>query len=255
MNLEQLEPLAREWTRQSGDMILRHFRDPELSVEHKEDASPVTIADREAEQLLRKLIREHFPEHGLMGEEFGPDREDAEWVWLIDPIDGTKSFVSGVPLFGTVLCLQREGRPIFGAIHLPALDEWIVGDGQTALRNGTPVQVREPVSLSDAVLLTSDERDIGIHQSEGGWKRLLGEVSYCRTWGDCYGYFLVATGQADIMVDPIVNPWDFHGVIPIIEGAGGRITNWLGENALGSDSAVVAHPVIHEEIIVRLNVK
>ena len=178
MNLEQLEPLAREWTRQSGNMILRHFRDPELSVEHKEDASPVTIVDREAEQLLRKLIRERFPEHGLMGEEFGPDQEDAEWVWLIDPIDGTKSYVSGVPLFGTILCLQQAGKPVFGAVHLPVLGEWLVGDGRIALRNGEPVKVREPARLSGAVLLTSDERDVGMHQSEAGWKRLLGEVSY-----------------------------------------------------------------------------
>ena len=253
MNLEELEPLTREWTRLSGELILRHYRDNELSVDLKEDHSPVTIADREAEQLLRKLIRERFPAHGMLGEEFGPDRENSDWVWLIDPIDGTKSFVSGVPLFGTVLCLQREGRPVFGAIHLPALNEWIVCDGQFALHNGLQVAVSEPVSLREAVLLTSDQRNAEIHQSEDSWKRLHREVSYCRTWGDCYGYFLVATGKADIMVDPIVNPWDFHGAIPIIEGAGGRITNWQGEDALGSNSVVAAPSTLHEEVITHLN--
>ena len=134
MNLDQFQNLVLDWTCESGELILKHFRDPDLKVTQKKDASPVTQADRQAEQLLRKRISEHFPKHGIVGEEFDPVREEAEWTWLVDPIDGTKSFVAGVPLFGTVLSLQFHGKPVLGAIHLPALGgQLLVGDFQNAL--------------------------------------------------------------------------------------------------------------------------
>ncbi|MBC8348652.1 MAG: histidinol-phosphatase [Verrucomicrobia bacterium] len=254
MNLDQFQNLAFDWTRESGKLILEHFRDPDLKVDQKKDASPVTQADRQAEQVLRERISEHFPTHGIVGEEFDSVREEAEWTWLVDPIDGTKSFVAGVPLFGTVLCLQFNGKPVLGAIHLPALgDQLLVGDGNVALLDGNKVSVRESGPCGEWVILTSDERDIPTHRSEVGWKSLLKNVAYCRTWGDCYGYYLVATGKADVMLDPIVNPWDFHGAIPIIQGAGGKITNWIGEEAAGSDSTVAASSEIHSTVLSFLN--
>jgi len=254
MNLDQFQNLVFDWTRESGKLILEHFCDPDLKVDQKKDASPVTQADRQAEQLIRNQISKNFPKHGIVGEEFGSVREGAEWTWLIDPIDGTKSFVAGVPLFGTVLCLQFQGKPVLGAIHLPALgDHLLVGDGNMALLDGKKVTVRESGPCGDWVVLTSDERDIPTYRNGAGWKSLLKKVAYCRSWGDCYGYYLVATGKADVMVDPIVNSWDFHGVIPIIQGAGGKITNWIGEDAAGSNSAIAAGSEIHNKVVSFLN--
>lgn len=254
MKLDAFENLVRDWTQESGDLILRHFRASDLATEFKADASPVTLADREAELLLRQKIGERFPEHGILGEEFAPEREDAEYVWLIDPIDGTKSFVAGVPLFGTILCLQQNERPLLGAIHLPALQgQLLVGDGTEARLNGKPVAIRPPGPPKTRILLTSDERDVSLYQKESGWKRLLEKVAYCRTWGDCYGYYLLATGKADVMADPIVNPWDFHAIIPILEGARAKVTDWTGGKAVGGSSVVAASPTIHNEIIDLLN--
>jgi len=255
MDLDQFQNIAFDLTHESGKLILAHFRDPDLKVDLKNDASPVTQADREAEQILRKRISERFPTHGILGEEFEPVRQEAEWTWLLDPIDGTKSFVSGVPLFGTVISLQFHGTPVFGAIHFPAImkGQLLVGDGKIALLDGKKVTVRKADPSDKWVVLTTDERDIITHRSEVGWKNLLKKAAYCRTWGDCYGYYLVATGQADIMLDPIVNLWDFHGVIPIIQGAGGKITNWVGNEAAGSESVVAASTEIHSTVISILN--
>ena len=254
MDLDQFQNFVFDLTRESGELILEHFCDPDLKVYLKNDASPVTEADRQAEQILRKRISERFPTHGILGEEFEPFRQEAEWTWLLDPIDGTKSFVAGVPLFGTVISLQFHGKPVFGAIHLPAMEgQLLVGDGNIALLDGNKVTVRRPGSCNEWVVLTSDERDIFTYRNEFGWKNLLNKVAYCRTWGDCYGYFLVATGKADIMLDPVVNVWDFHGVIPIINGAGGKITNWLGKDAAGSESTVAASVEIHSSVLSILN--
>jgi fructose-1,6-bisphosphatase/inositol monophosphatase family enzyme len=137
---------------------------------------------------------------------------------------------------------------------LPALGgQLLVGDGNVALLDTREVSVREPSSCDEWVVLTTDERDILTHRSESGWNSLLKKVGYCRSWGDCFGYFLVATGKADVMLDPVVNSWDFHGVIPIIQGAGGKITNWIGDEAAGSDSTVAASPEIHDTVISFLN--
>ena len=253
MNFEDFEEVVRGWVQESGALILKYFSETGLGVDRKKDGTPVTIADRNVELLLRKKINSNFPEHGILGEEFGSEKEDAEWIWMIDPIDGTKSFVSGVPLFGTVLCLCRDRNPAFGAIHLPALNEWLVGDGKKTLWNGRQSSCRLPKSISEATLLTSDELDVRIHQNYDNWLALSKMVNFSRTWGDCYGYFLIATGKADIMADPIVSPWDVFGAIPILEGAGAKVSAWNGENVLNGNSAVGSHPAIHNEVINYLN--
>ena len=172
MNFEDFEEVTWAWVQESGAMILKHFSDTSLGVERKEDGTPVTIADRNVELLFRKKINSNFPEHGILGEEFGSEKEGAEWMWVIDPIDGTKAFISGVPLFGTVLCLCHNRKPRFGAIHLPPLDQFLVGDGGKTHCNGRKVSCRLPKSISEATLLTSDEADVRIHQNYDNWLAL-----------------------------------------------------------------------------------
>ena len=186
----------------------------------KADASPVTAADRGAEELLRALIARKFPAHGVVGEEFGEDRPAAEFVWVLDPIDGTQSFISGVPLFGTLIALLHRGEPVLGAINLPALGQLMVGDGATTLLNGRPVRVRACPQVEDATLLTSDPRNPARFQNGPAFAALADRARLVRTWGDCYGYLLLAGGRADVMCDPVMNLWDVAALIPVVRGAG-----------------------------------
>jgi len=234
---------------ESGAVIRRYFRSPGLAVDVKDDATPVTDADRGAEELLRAKILARFPDHGILAEEFGSERLDAEWVWVLDPIDGTKSFVSGVPLFGTLIGLLHHGEPVLGAIHQPILNELVIGDGRTTTLNGRPVRVRPTGRLADAVLLASDLGTAARHQSAAGWDRLVDRVRWVRTWGDCYGYLLVATGTADVMTDPIMAPWDLLPLIPVLRGAGGIITDWQGNDPVRGSSIVAANPMLHPQVI------
>jgi histidinol phosphatase-like enzyme (inositol monophosphatase family) len=173
-----------------------------------------------------------------VGEEFGSERPDAEWVWVLDPIDGTKSFITGVPLWGTLIALAHNGQPVLGCIHQPVLDQLMVGDGQTTTLNGRTVRVRSCARLADATLLMSDPTTPPKHKSGAGFDALLRQVRLARTWGDCYGYLLVASGRADIMIDPIMNPWDIAALVPIIRGAGGVITDWSGGPAYPAEATV-----------------
>ena len=253
MDVAALKPFVRELAAESGALIRRYFRSPGLAVEIKDDATPVTDADRGAEELLRKRILARFPDHGIMAEEFGTERGDAEWVWVLDPIDGTKSFVSGVPLFGTLIALLHHGQPVLGAIHQPVLEELCLGDGTTTTLNDRPVRVRRTTRLQDAVVLASDTTTAARHQSAAGWERLVASARWVRTWGDCYGYLLVATGQADVMTDPIMSPWDLLALVPVIRGAGGIITDWQGGDPVRATSIVAACPELHPQVIACLN--
>ena len=231
------------------DTIRPIYFSADLEVESKSDDTPVTFADRETERLLRIEIEKRYPTHGIIGEEFGTIREDAEFVWVLDPIDGTKSFVTGVPLFGTLVALLHEGQPILGAIDQPVLDQRIIGDGKQALYNGKLVTLRKPASLDQSTLLTTDPlMPAQLHNSES-WDALARKVRLYRTWGDCYGYLLLATGKADIMVDPIVEKWDLLSLIPIIRGAGGTITDWNGNDPVSGNSIVAAHPDLHGVVL------
>jgi len=253
MDVAALKPFVRELAAESGALIRRYFRSPGLVVDVKDDATPVTDADRGAEELLRKRILARFPDHGIMAEELGNERLDAEWVWVLDPIDGTKSFVSGVPLFGTLIGLLHRGEPVLGAIHQPILGELCLGDGTTTTLNDRPVRVRATTRLADAVVLASDTTTVARHQDAAGWERLATGARWVRTWGDCYGYLLVATGQADVMTDPIMSPWDLLPLIPVIRGAGGVITDWHGGDPVHATSSVAAGPDLHPQVIACLN--
>ncbi|HTJ78075.1 MAG TPA: histidinol-phosphatase [Rariglobus sp.] len=253
MSLDAYRSFLTELAEKSGDFLLPCFADPALKVEIKSDDSPVTAADRGAEKLMRELIANRFPEHGVIGEEFPDTRPDAEWVWVLDPIDGTKSFITGVPLWGTLIALLHHGQPVLGAIHQPVLRELMIGDGHTTTLNGQPVRVRSCEKIKDATFLTSDPLNPAKYQNGAAYATLTNRTRLVRTWGDCYGYLLLACGRADIMCDPVMNPWDIAALVPIVRGAGGVITDWQGGDPMRGQSIVAAGPTLHAEVIATLN--
>jgi len=237
----------------SGEVIRPYFAKPNLAVEIKMDQTPVTQADREGEAVMRSLIRKAYPDHGILGEEFGPENTSAEFVWTLDPVDGTIAFARGCPLFGTLIGLLHADQPILGAIHHPILNQLCIGNNMETTLNGRAVQLREVHQLSEAMLLTTDVMSIGQYQKQKGFELLLEQTRLFRTWGDCYGYLLVASGGADIMLDPVMNPWDILPLIPIIRGANGVITTWSGTEASKGSSCVVANKRLHAQVLVILN--
>lgn len=247
---EDLKKFLKHLADESGKVIRPYFGDASLQVERKGDASPVTIADRKAEETLRALINREFPGDGIVGEEFGKENEHAEYVWVLDPIDGTISFTTGCPLFGTLIGLLRKGEPILGAIHQPIVGQLCIGDNETTTLNDRAVRVREVASLAEATLLTSCVKNVPEYQPAGkaNFDRLVEQVRVFRTWGDCYGYLLLASGFADIMVDPIMNPWDLQPVIPVVRGAGAIITSWAGDDPTRANSAIAAPASLHAEV-------
>jgi histidinol phosphatase-like enzyme (inositol monophosphatase family) len=236
----------------SAKIIGRYFR-TELSVESKRDNSPVTIADKKAEEVMRELIMKQFPDHGIFGEEFGETNRDAEFSWILDPIDGTKSFICGAYSFGTLIGLLRNGQPILGVYNHPIFNDFLIGDNFETTINGEKTLVRNCKQLSDAVLLTTDHLNIEKYQDIEKFNKLIEKVKLYRNWGDCYGYYLLATGYSDIMIDPIMSPWDLLPLIPIIKGAGGIVTDYQGNDAVNGKSAIASSSKIHSEIISILN--
>jgi inositol-phosphate phosphatase/L-galactose 1-phosphate phosphatase/histidinol-phosphatase len=209
-------------------IVLRYFADP-LLFEMKEDLSPVTVADREAEATMRRMIEAGTPTHGIFGEEYGADRLDAPYVWVLDPIDGTKSFVTGKPLFGTLIALLREGRPIIGVIDMPALDErWVGAEGCVTTFNGRPVRVRACEALSCAWLYATSPR-MFVDDAARAFERLRSHC-YADIYGaDLYAYGLVARGRVDLVCEASLQPYDYCAAVPVIEGAGGVISTWEGQ--------------------------
>lgn len=243
-----------ELAQQSGDFIRPLFRSAELAVETKSDESPVTAADRGAEELMRRLIHARFPTHGVIGEEGGNENAGAEFVWVLDPIDGTKSFITGVPLFTTLIALLHQGQPVLGAIHQPTLQQLAIGDGRTTTLNGRPVRCRATTRIEDATVLTSDPLNPAKYQNGAAYDAFIRRARLVRTWGDGYGYLLVASGWADICLDPIMNPWDIAALIPVIRGAGGVISDWRGGAPYPAESTIAsATPALHASVVAALN--
>jgi myo-inositol-1(or 4)-monophosphatase len=237
---------------ESGSIIKKYFR-RKISIENKTDQSPVTIADKQAEERMRELIMKEFPEHGILGEEFGDHNKSAEYQWILDPIDGTKSFICGALSFGTMIALTKNGLPILGVVNQPILNEFLIGDNISAELNSEKVTVRICENLSTAVLLSTDHLNIEKYQNKSRFEKLIKSVKLYRNWGDCYGYYLVATGFADIMIDPIMSVWDLMALIPIIKGAGGTITDYHGNDPVTGSSIIAASPDIHNDVIKILN--
>ncbi len=248
---EALIALADRLADAAGAIIRPYFR-TRLDVIGKDDASPVTVADREAEAAMRAIIARECPGHGILGEEFGPERLDAEFVWVLDPIDGTKSFISGVPLFGTLIALLHRGRPILGVIDQPiSRERWIGVEGRPTLFCGQIARTRPCASLAEASLFsTSPEMFKG--DNWPAYERLRKAVKLPRYGSDCYAYGLVAIGHIDIVVEASLKPYDYLAQVPIIEGAGGALTDWNG-TALGlrSDGRVVAcgDRQLHKDVV------
>lgn len=254
MTLDPYREFIVELAGLSGAFIRSFYGSDDLKVDLKADQSPVTAADRGAEELMREHIQRKFPSHGIVGEEFGTDRADAEFVWVLDPIDGTKSFTAQVPLFGTLIALLHNGQPELGCIHQPILGQLLVGDNTSTTLNGRPVRTRAPRPLEEATLLTSDPANLSRYPGGRGFQDLMGRARLARTWGDCYGYLLVAKGKADVMYDPVMNLWDIAALVPVIRGAGGVITSSQGGAAYPADSTVAsANALLHEQVLRAIN--
>lgn len=239
---------AEELARHIGTVALKHYRSV-LTVESKEDGSPVTVADREAEEAARAWVAARFPTDGILGEEFGETPGTSGRTWVIDPIDGTKSFVHGVPLWGSLVALVRDQEVLVGAAYFPAVDELVVAaPGAGCWWNGERARVSKTSTLAGATVLITDDRTFSRPALRDGWHTLAAESQIARGWGDCYGYLLVATGRAEAMVDPIVNPWDAACFKPIIEEAGGVFTDLNGEPTPFNGTALATNAALADTI-------
>lgn len=227
---------AEELARHAAGVAMRWYG-ASVAVDTKGDGSPVTIADREAEQAARAWLARRFPDDGVMGEEFGVVRPEAARRWIIDPIDGTKAFVRGVPLWGTLVACCEGETVLAGAVCYPAVGETLVAAvGEGCWWNGVRAHVSAVDSLGAATACITDERFPGRAHRAAQWRALAADCGVARTWGDCYGYLLLATGRAEIMVDDRMNPWDAAAVLPLVTEAGGAFTDWRGRpTAFGGD--------------------
>jgi len=240
---QTLVDFAVSIAREAGELTLGWFEAPGLDVVRKADGSPVTAADREAERLLRDRIAVAHPDDSVIGEE-GDDRSGLSGrTWILDPIDGTESFIRGVPLYGNLVALVDEHGPAVGVVNLPALDECIwAGRGGGCFANGQPAQVSERTDLSGACVVTSG---IDYWPSITVVNKLVERDVIIRTWGDAYGYALVATGRADAMVDPVVNQWDVAPMLTILPEAGGVFSDFTGEFTDGGGTALASNAATH----------
>ncbi len=227
----------------AGAVIRPLFRSA-LLVEAKGDASPVTAADQQAEQAIRAFLAGRFPDHGIWGEEYGADRPDAEWLWLLDPIDGTRAFVTGRPLFGTLISLLHKGVPVLGLIDQPATGErWLGLAGEpTRFRGpmGGVAQCRPCAELAQAELSCTSP-DMFLEDQRDGFDRLRGAARRVTWGGDCYAYGLMALGLVDVIAEATMKPWDWAALVPVVQGAGGSVTDWAGRQlTVESDGSVLA---------------
>lgn len=248
---EELIPFAEQLANISGEIIRRYFRQ-NIKAEEKADLSPVTVADTEAEKSMRALILSTFPQHGVLGEEFGHTNEGAEYTWVLDPIDGTKSFMIGRPIFGTLIGLVHNGVPVLGVIDQPIIGErWLGIQGFATNFNYNPARTRPCAALKDAVFCTTSPHLFDAKDTPG-FKRVQGKAKYTIYGGDCYSYGLLANGMVDLIIETGLKPHDFCALVPIIKGAGGQITDWNGkEITLESDGRVLVtgDERLHREVL------
>jgi histidinol phosphatase-like enzyme (inositol monophosphatase family) len=238
---------AAELARLAGDVALRHFRTG-VAVETKGDGSPVTAADRAAEQAARDWVRRRFPADGVLGEEFGAERPEARRRWIMDPIDGTKSFVHGVPLWGTLIAVAEGDTVLAGAAYFPPVGELLAAaPGEGCWWNERRCHVSSVGVLGESTVLTTDERFRERPAYAAGWRRLAESARLSRSWGDCFGYLLVATGRAEVMVDPVMSPWDSAALQPIVTEAGGVFTDWQGTPSAFAGSVIATNAAVAVE--------
>nr|WP_100549260.1 MULTISPECIES: histidinol-phosphatase [unclassified Pseudomonas] len=258
MNNQTLPPeyldFARELVEAAAQVTLTYFRQP-LEVENKEAEyfDPVTLADKMAERAMRGLIAKRYPGHGVLGEEGENIKGEEPWTWVLDPIDGTRSFISGIPLWGTLIALNDATRPVLGVMDQPFTRERFIGDGSSASLNGKQIRSRACGKLSDATLMvTSPEHFLQPPYSEL-FKKLSSEARMMRYSSDCYAYCMLALGLVDVVLDPGLKPYDIQALMPIIQGAGGVVTRWDGGDAQhGGDVIACGDPRLHAQLLVLL---
>jgi histidinol phosphatase-like enzyme (inositol monophosphatase family) len=251
--LRELLQFAVELGRGAGDITLEYFRkQPETST--KSDGSYVTVADRHAESYLREQIAKRFPNDGVLGEEEGELRGTSGRRWIVDPIDGTFAFVHGVPFYGVLIALEIEEELSVGVINIPALGELVsAAKGVGCFLNGEPTRVSATAELRDALLLATDFTACARYGFGRAAELLQARAKSSRTWGDCYGYVLVATGRADVMLDPVMNLWDCAPLLPILEEAGGTFTDWRGVRTASGGNAIATNGKLFEEVMKVVN--
>ena len=242
-----------EVARTAGTRALSHYR-RELAVETKGDGSPVTVADREAELVAREWIERRFPADGILGEEMGDSRPDARRRWMVDPIDGTKSFLRGVPLWGTLVAVVEGENVLAGAACFPATGELVAAaSGCGCWADGVRARVSTVATIDAATLLTTDDRFPDRPERRARWREVAAKAAVARTWGDCYGYLLVATGRAEVMADDVVSPWDAAALLPIITEAGGVFTDWAGRVTAFGGSIIASNAALAADVRGALN--
>jgi histidinol phosphatase-like enzyme (inositol monophosphatase family) len=247
--------LALTTAREAGRITLRYFRRDDLAIDRKGDDSPVTAADRQAEEHLRKRIAGAFPDDGILGEEFPERPGSSGFRWILDPIDGTKSFIHGVPLYGTLVGIEHQGQSVVGVNLISALDECVYaasGGGAWYVRGDrepAPARVSTCPSLAESLFLTSEVINFDHSGRREVYDRLQAAARLTRTWGDCYGYLLLATGRAELMVDPVMEVWDAAALLPILEEAGGTFTDWQGRPTIHSREGIATNGQILDEVL------
>jgi histidinol phosphatase-like enzyme (inositol monophosphatase family) len=247
--------LARQAAREAAEITLRYFRRDDLEVDRKTDDSPVTVADRQAEEHLRRRIGEAFPDDAILGEEFPERQGTSGFRWILDPIDGTKSFIHGVPLYGTLVGVEHQGESVIGVNRIPALSECVyAGKGQGAWyvsgdRDPVPAKVSACPRLAEGLFLTSEVVNFDKTGRREVYDRLQAIARLTRTWGDCYGYLMLATGRAELMVDPVMEVWDAAALLPILEEAGGTFTDWQGRPTIHAGEGIATNGHLLQEVL------
>jgi histidinol phosphatase-like enzyme (inositol monophosphatase family) len=251
--------LARTIAREAGELTLRRFDDPALAFDRKSDLSPVTVADQQAETFLRERIADRFPADTIVGEEYGVTQGTGPFTWALDPIDGTKAFITGVPLYTTLVGLLRDQEPVAGVIAMPAAGRlafaqqgggsWlVVGDSEPQR-----MQVSRCSSLADARFVTSQVSAFADRGAASAYQALESRAYVTRTWGDAFGYYLVACGKADLMIDPELNLWDAAAVVPVVTEAGGVFLDWSGKATAHGGDGFACNPALKDEALAILS--
>lgn len=250
--VKELLDFATELAHEAGDLTLRYFGGL-VDADDKSDGTPVTIADRKAEELIRARVESRFPEHSILGEEFGESNEGARVRWILDPIDGTRSFMHGVPLYGVLIGIEIEGVSAVGVVNFPPLREIVAaGRGLGCTWNSEPCSVSTVERLEDAVICTTDVERLLSRPEGPGWRRIQQRAAFSRTWGDCYGHALVATGRIEAQVDPVMASWDAGPFLTITTEAGGQFTTLDGQATVHGGSGVSSNGLLHQEVLAEL---
>jgi histidinol-phosphatase len=246
-DLQEFLAIARHAAVIAGEVIMPLY-ESDLSIELKADRTPVTAADRGAEEAIRHFLERECAGHGILGEEFGETPGTGRYRWVLDPIDGTKSFIHHVPLFGTLIALEEDGVPVVGVIACHATGETAsAARGTGAWLNGRQIHVSQTASLADATVSTTSYSRLSTTHPRA-YERLTGCAGLLRAWGDCYGYLMVAAGRADVMLDPEMSIWDAAALYPVITEAGGRLTTWEGKDVVGN-SVAASNGLLHDELL------